>query len=187
MGGEGVPGKREPPMTWKDRYGSAATVEGFLDEVRENRDLWHRIWEGAAVDAGLLARARDLKGPIRLLVLAEDWCMDSTNTVPYVARLAEAVEGWELRILGKEENPDLMEGHLTEGKEAIPVILVLDREYRETGWWGGRPQSLRGFFSRELQDLDEDARFAGLRGWYARDAGRSALGELLSRVPPSRE
>ena len=59
------------------------------------RRRFHLRWSQRLARAG-----RDL----RLLVVAEDWCTDSANTIPYVARLA-ALAGVELRILDRTPAP----------------------------------------------------------------------------------
>jgi len=166
----------------EDQFRRGLPFRTFLAGAQENRDLWHRVYRQARIPSDLLALARGLQGPWRLLALGEDWCMDSANTLPILARLSEEVERLELRILRKEENPGLMERHLTDGEEAIPVVMMLDEDFREVDSWGPRPRGLEDFFREELQDRQEDARMAGLRGWYARDAGRSSLRELLSRL-----
>jgi hypothetical protein len=53
-------------------------------------------------------------------VLSEDWCGDAVNSVPYLARLAELAPNLDLRVLARDENPDLMDAHLTRGSRSIP-------------------------------------------------------------------
>lgn len=166
----------------EDHYRRGLPFRNFMEGVQENRELWNRVYRQVRAPSDLLALARGLKGPWRLLALGEDWCMDSANTLPILARLSQEVEVLELRILRKEENPGLMKRHLTDGGEAIPVVMMLDGDFREVDWWGPRPRRLEDFFLEELEGRTEDVRMAGLRGWYARDAGRSALSELLERL-----
>ena len=117
-----------------------------------------------------------------LLVLAEDWCGDGANSVPYLARLAEATPGLELRILSRDEHPDLMDSHLTEGTRSIPVVMILDEEFREVGWWGPRPAPLQALFLRDIKNLPKEERYSRLRAWYAQDRGRTTLEEVSSRI-----
>lgn len=172
----------EQAREMEDHFRRGLPCREFMEGAQENRELWHRVYRQARAPSDLLALARDLQSPWRLLALGEDWCMDSANTLPHLALLCEGVEALELRVLRKEENPGLMERHLTDGGEAIPVVMMLDGDFREVDWWGPRPRGLEDFFREELQGKPEEVRMVGLRGWYARDAGRSALGELLDRM-----
>lgn len=42
-------------------------------------------------------------------------CGDASNTAPVLARLAEAAPNLEIRLVKPDENPDLMDAHLTDG------------------------------------------------------------------------
>ena len=165
-------------MITRERYESGATIEQFIAGAESNQDLWRSVYARASVPEELAERARQL--PARhLLVLAEDWCGDAVNTVPVLARLAEAVPGLDLRILGRDANPDLMDPHLSTGARAIPVVMVLDEDFRELGWWGSRPDPLLAWVRTDGQALDKGARYREVRRWYARDRGRTTLEEVI--------
>ncbi|MEJ2541622.1 MAG: thioredoxin family protein [Gemmatimonadota bacterium] len=129
----------------------------------------------------LVEAARSAGGPWYLLALSEDWCGDAVNALPIIARWAEAVPGMELRILGRDDNPELMDAHLTGGRSrSIPVVMVLDRDFREVGWWGPRPRVLQDWVLGEGRSLRPQERYKRVRSWYARDRGRTVLEELLA-------
>ena len=165
-----------------ERFEDGATLEDFIEEADANRDLWHGLYERAQVEPAAIAAARALPGRRRLLVLVEDWCGDAVNTVPVLARLAESVpEQLELRVLGRDENPDLMDAHLSpSGGRAIPVVIVLDDDGGEIGWWGSRPAALQAWFEAEGRALEPEERYRRIRAWYARDRGRSVVREVLA-------
>ncbi len=167
----------------RQRYEGAPTFRQFLETVRDNRDLWQQVHSRARVPEDLLERARGLEGSWRFLVLTEDWCGDGVHSIPYLARLAESLPTLDLRVLSREASPDLMDAHLTRGTRSIPVVMILDEAYREVGWWGPRPTPLQELFLREIKTLPQPERFPRLRAWYARDRGRSTLGEVLDRIP----
>jgi hypothetical protein len=163
----------------RERFDSAVTLDQFTDQAKANQELWRAIRKRAQAPVDLVERLRSLPARRYLLVLTEDWCGDAVNTLPPVARLAEAVPQLELRVLPRDENLDLMDTHLTGTARAIPVVIVLDENHRELGWWGSRPQPLlRWFKSDEAQQLSKEDRYRGMRRWYARDHGRTALEEI---------
>lgn len=163
----------------KERYLDAPLFPAYLEGVEKNRELWHSIYERATVPEPILEEAREISGPVHLLALSEDWCGDAVNTLPVVARLTEQLPDWELRVLERDENPDLMDAHLTDGSRSIPVVMVLDGDLREVGWWGPRPEELQAWRMGEGRELESDERYKRARRWYARDRGRTTLEELL--------
>lgn len=166
-------------MIDRERYEGGAAMEQFIDHARDNQALWRAMYARAAVPEEVLERASRL--PARhLLVLAEDWCGDAVNTIPLLARLAEAVPGMDLRILPRDANPDLMDAHLTAGARAIPVVMVLDEDYRELGWWGSRPRPLQAWVRAEGMSMEKADRYREARRWYARDRGRTTLDEVVA-------
>ena len=167
----------------KDRFQKAETFSDFLETVQVHQDLWRQLYERARLPQEAKETAEFLPGRWHFLVLAEDWCGDAVSVLPYLARLEEEFPHFDLRILSREENPDLMDSHLTNGSRSIPVVMILDEEFQEVGWWGPRPQPLQDLFLREIKFLPKERRFSKLRAWFARDRGRTTLREILSRIP----
>lgn len=167
----------------KDRFEQGMTFGEFLESATSNQDLWLQIYERARVPTDTLDAARSLPGRWRLLVLTEDWCGDGVNSLPFLARLTEAVPQMDLHVLRRDEHPDLMDAHLTGGSRSIPVVMILNQEYREVAWWGPRPAPLQELFLRELKVLAKEERGKRLRAWYARDKGRTVLQEIMARIP----
>ena len=170
----------------QDRFLAAATYAGFLETADRNRELWHAVSARATVQDEALLRVAALPGRWHLLVLNEDWCGDAVNTVPYVARLAELSTNVELRVTGREENPDLMDAHLTNGSRSIPVVILLDEAFEEQGWWGPRPTELQEWVLGPGMALEKDARYREVRRWYARDRGRTTIGEIVAMMEGAR-
>ncbi len=161
------------------RFEAAPSFAQYLSSVVKNRELWHGITEGVRLPEELVASARDVPGRWRLLALSEDWCGDAVNLLPVVARLAEAV-GWDMRVLGRDENPDIMDEHLTDGRSrSIPVVIVYDEDFNEVGWWGPRPAEIQAWVMSEGIAMPSSERYKVVRRWYAKDRGRTTIEELL--------
>jgi hypothetical protein len=161
-------------------WGDALPWDAFVASAERNVDLWLGLYELAHLPDDLVAGAR-ARGPRRLLVIAEDWCGDASSTVPVLVKFAEAVETLEVRIIKRDEHPEVMDQYLTHGARAIPVVIVLDDEFRETGWWGPRPAELQEWIRRNRDTVPKVERTRHSRGWYARDKGRSTIQEVLDR------
>ena len=164
------------------RFGGGSTFEELLARSKDNSALWDALYKRAALDNEAIARVNALTHRFHLLVLNEDWCGDSVNILPYVARLAEASDHLEMRILGRDANRDLMDAHLTGNARSIPIVIVYDWDFRELGWWGPRPGPLQRWVVTEGLALPKPDRYPLIRGWYARDKGRTIVSELLSII-----
>jgi Thioredoxin len=146
----------------------------------KHRGLWHGLHRLARIPAWALTAVPPDAG-LKLLVLAEDWCGDASNTVPILAKLSDLAPGIELRILRRDEHPDVMDRYLTNGARSIPVVIALDRDFRELGHWGPRPRLLQEWVLEERKKgTPKDQLYPEVRRWYARDAGETTLQEVLS-------
>lgn len=172
----------ERQLLLRDAWDRALTFDVFLDVAIHNRQLWHDLARRATLPAELAPRVRALQSRYRFLVLLEDWCGDAVNTVPYMVALAAGLPGSELRVLHRDRNPEIMDLYLSpRGARAIPVCVTLDQQFRDPCWWGSRPTELQGWvMSPAGQALAKDERYKRIRAWYARDRGRSTLGEIVS-------
>ncbi|MEX2526204.1 MAG: thioredoxin family protein [Gemmatimonadota bacterium] len=163
------------------RFQKGLSFPAYLDTVVKNRAFWLGLEPRAKLQPAVTARLGLWSTPWHLVALAEDWCGDAVNVLPWVARLAEGASNVSFRVFSRDGNPDLMDAHLTGGvSRSIPVIIAYDEHFREHGWWGPRPRELQSWVKGEGQTLTPADRYVQVRRWYARDKGRSTLGELLS-------
>jgi hypothetical protein len=145
----------------------------------KHRGLWHGLHRLARIPAWALAAVPADAG-LKLLVLAEDWCGDASNTIPILAKLGDLAPGIELRVLRRDEYPEVMDQYLTNGARSIPVVIVLDRDFQELGHWGPRPRVLQEWvMEQRKKGTPKDQLYPEVRRWYARDAGETTLREVL--------
>jgi len=166
----------------RERFDRAPTFPEYLGTVDRNRDLWNGVYERVRLPADVVAEASRIPGAWHLVALSEDWCGDAVNTLPVIARLAEEA-GWDLRVFGRDDNPDLMDGHLTNGRSrSIPIVIVYDADFNEIGWWGPRPGEIQAWVMDEGLSMSSPERYKVIRSWYVRDRGRTTLAEILGIV-----
>lgn len=169
-------------MITRVRYESGETFADFMARPKSNDHLWMVILKRVTIPPAMSARVEALGGRWRLLVLNEDWCGDSVNIVPIIARLAESVTNMELRILGRDANPDIMDAHLTNGSRSIPIVILLNDRFHECGWWGPRPFALQRWVMEKGMALDKSERYREIRTFYARDRGATTIEEIVSML-----
>lgn len=83
---DNAPKVSTPRPVLKARFLAGETFADFLTRPKKNSELWDALYKRASVAEPILARARIVKHAWHLLVLSEDWCGDSINTLPVVAR-----------------------------------------------------------------------------------------------------
>lgn len=162
-------------------WDAATPFHEFLESVGARREQWRTRFANAAVDAEALTRARALPGRRRLLAVAEDRCSDSAWALPYLAKLAAAVpDKLELRVVSAAQGKSLQSAHpAPDGRLATPTVAVLDEMNRLLGVWVERPAELQEWYLAN-KALPSDQRYEHVNRWYAKDAGRTTIREVLA-------
>ena len=166
----------------------ATPFDRYLQNVRAREDAWRSRFANAAIDADLLNEVRALPAKRRILAVAEDRCSDSAWAIPYIAKLAAAVpERLDIRVIGRRDGSRIQSDNLTpDGRLATPTVLVLDEMNRPIGAWVERPAELQKWFIDNKATMESDALHDKMDAWYASDAGKSTLREILALLKRSR-
>jgi len=166
----------------KARYCGGETFAELLARPILNHDLYVALYKRVTIPIEISARVEALGGHWHLLVLSEDWCGDSVNIVPIIAKLTESVSNMDVRILKRDENLDIMDAHLTGTSRSIPIVILLNQKFQECGWWGPRPRALQQWVREKGMLLPKDERYREIRTFYARDHGLTTMRELADML-----
>ncbi|MGH7559470.1 MAG: thioredoxin family protein [Gemmatimonadales bacterium] len=170
----------EPSDSLNRLYGSGRPFKDFLAAATSRRETWHGNYGSAGVEPGGLERARRVPGKWRLLVVAEDWCGDSANTIPFIARLVDSLLNVELRIVDSKAGRWVMEGHPTpDGRPATPTVILLDEHGRDMGCFVERPLALQAWTLVEKPRVAESEWLEKKYAWYRADGGRETVREVV--------
>lgn len=173
--------RQESPEDLQALYRGGIAFGQFLESADQRREGWLRNYENGLPSEAALDRARGVGVPARLLVVAEDWCGDSVNTIPYLARLVEAVEGLEMRIIDSDVGAGVMRQRPTpDGRPATPTVIALDSDYNEIGSWVERPSSLQEWFLDNEDELPRNELYGRKYAWYAEDAGSETVSDITA-------
>jgi len=173
----------QAPADRRALFDAGVPFADFLAAARSRRDTWTGNYEGATVPAALGARIAALAGRWRLLAVAEDWCGDSANTVPYVARLVEGRDNVELRVINSTRGRPIIDAHPTpDGRAATPTIVVLDEEFREAGCLIEQPAPLAAWSARMRPVLSRDELHERQRAFYTWDRGEATMTEIVEML-----
>ena len=103
--------------------------------------------------SGALRDALDgITEPQFWMVLTETWCGDSAYNLPVIAEAATRSPHVTLRILLRDDNPDIMDRYLTDGSRSIPKLVAFDEQGNELFTWGPRPERLRALRSELIAE-----------------------------------
>jgi hypothetical protein len=124
-----------------ERFSRAMPYEEYLASIAVNRDQFDHYYGTARLssdDAAFFRRAA-AAGATKMLVIAEAWCPDVYRGVPVFVRIAEAA-GTVLRIVTRDDNPDIMDEFLLNGTaRAIPVAVFYTENLRYITHFSERP------------------------------------------------
>ncbi|MFQ5549765.1 MAG: thioredoxin family protein [Gemmatimonadales bacterium] len=172
-------------MDLKELWDAALDYEQFVKESRKNCALWEGVYRTARVPDWAYDMACKYGPGIKLLVLAEDWCGDASNTVPILARMGHEALCLDMKVIRRDEHPEVMDRFLTNGARAIPIVIVLDDNFNLRGHWGPRPSELQAWVQENKDKMPADERYKHVRRWYARDHGETTLREVLALLENS--
>ena len=132
--------------------------------------------------------ATHLKGKYKFLVITEGWCGDAAQIVPVIQKIVlSAPNKFNLKLVLRDQNLELIDAHLTNGGRAIPVLLILDEQGNLImPKWGPRPQILQDLMmSWKQESTDMEVLAEKLHSWYAKDKTQAIqleLTEVLSQL-----
>jgi len=125
------------------RWDKGISYDEFKAAMTRNQERFAENESRVALDPETVRTFKSLPKPLRVLVLAEDWCGDVVANLPILGRLEKEVPTLDVRIFYRDQNLDLMERWLNQGKyQSIPVFVFFDESFRELGHWIERPASV---------------------------------------------
>ncbi|MBN1348094.1 thioredoxin family protein [candidate division KSB1 bacterium] len=170
--------EREMEQKLKD-IESGKINDAHAHHIKMNYHRSSRIQKTYTVSQELCESVKSIEQPQLWMVLTEAWCGDSAQILPEIAKVAACNKMIELKILLRDENPDIMERYLTDGKRAIPKLIAFDPEGNELFRWGPRPKAAAALVCRHLADGIEKMKvYEKLHKWYAKDRGKAIEAEF---------
>ncbi len=138
----------------RERWEQGITYDTYKTGMTRNRERVEENERRVVLDAEAVRVFRSLPRPLRVLVLAEDWCGDVVANLPVLGRLAKEVGTLDVRIFYRDQNPDLIERWLNQGKyQSIPVFVFFDEEFNELAHWIERPPSVTELRARKRREI----------------------------------
>lgn len=161
-------------------FEAGVSYEDFVARADQRKERWESNRLLAVVPPDLAARAAAVTGSWKLLVVAEDWCSDSADTIPYLDALLDLVPGLEVRIVGSAAGGAVLEAFRTpDGRTGTPVFVLTDESFRFGGAFVERPAALQAW-AVAVRAAHSEAEFVRRKtAWYDWDRGESTMEEVL--------
>ncbi|MFT4699185.1 MAG: hypothetical protein ACI9SJ_002348 [Flavobacteriaceae bacterium] len=150
-----------------------------------NHSRMKRLDKTTKVSESLEKIYREYTGEVTWLVITESWCGDAAQNLPIINKLAELNTGIDLKMISRDENPELMDAFLTNGAMAIPKLIAFDKNKNEViGLWGPRPTVATQMvvnYKKEHGKLTPEFK-KDLQVWYNKDKGLSTFEDLAELI-----
>ena len=158
--------------------------ENYLEYTKLNAKRMKRLNKTIKIDDSTIQKLESLEKKYIWVLITEPWCGDAAQNLPIIAKVAEASNKIELKLLLRDDHLDIMDKYLTNGARAIPKLVVFEKEnMKEIATWGARP--------KVAQQIMEDWKGSGrvrdksevnteIQLWYTKDKGLSLQEELIS-------
>ena len=114
------------------------------------------------------------------VVITENWCGDSAQNLPYIAKLAELNSNIKLVIILRDSNLDIMNQYLTNGTMSIPIWVAFNENGEELFQWGPRPEKAKEEIQRlKTEGIVKPKLYEKLHLWYGKNKGVELMNEIL--------
>jgi hypothetical protein len=136
------------------RFEQGLTYDDYKAQMTRNRERVDENETRVQLGGKDLAAFRALPRPVKVLVLAEDWCGDVIANLPVLGRLAKDSGKLDVRIFLRDQNDDIMQRYLNKGQfKSIPVFVFFDEDFRELGHWIERPASVTEVRAKRRREI----------------------------------
>lgn len=157
--------------------------DGLTHYTELNLQRMHRIEKTIRILPEVKERMLRVSRPQIWLVLSEGWCGDAAQSLPVMKALADLNPNIQLRVLLRDENPELMDRYLTGGiSRSIPKLIAVDPATGiELFQWGPRPAALQeSFYGMRSEGLSHDVIKEELQRWYNKERTVTIQRELAA-------
>lgn len=120
----------------------AFVSHGLPAEIAAVRTVQDKLGQPAAISAETLQRLAAVQGRYHLLVVGEMWCPDCQINVTVLDWMQRRQPLLQLAVISKGRAEDDLRERLGLDRIAIPVVLVLDADFRLVGRFIERPQAV---------------------------------------------
>ena len=170
----------------ENRTTGANQSEEYLAYTRMSLQRMVRWNKTSKVSEKLEQLIRTINQPQVWLVITEAWCGDGAQSIPHLAKLADLNPLITLKIVFRDEHPDLMDAYLTNGNRSIPKLVAVTADLQqELFTWGPKPKYLLdrlAAFKRNSGGLTYLEFLEEIHLWYAKNKQKDLESEIYPLI-----
>jgi hypothetical protein len=167
----------------EERAETSTPGEAYHEYRRLNVQRMHRVLKTYSPSPTILSAVESIDSPQRWLVITEDWCGDSSQTLPAINAIAALSPLVRLSILDRDTHPDVMDAYLTNGTRGIPKLVAADAAGNELWTWGPRPLPAQDLVQQHKSvGTPKETMYADVHAWYARNRQEALEQELATLI-----
>jgi len=160
------------------------TGEQTLEKInytKLNFSRTKRLDKTAEISEESIAPFKNFSEKQTWLVISEPWCGDAAQTLPFLNKIAQLSENIDLKIVLRDENPELMDAFLTNGSRSIPIVIMLDEKFNFIETFGPRSKAATKLVAdyKNHNGKIDDVFKEMLQIWYNNDKGVSIVNDIL--------
>jgi len=160
----------------------------LLNYVNLNMKRMSRIEKQYEPAPYLIKLILAMNEPITWLTITEGWCGDAAHVLPVLDKLASYSFKPTLKIVLRDEHPDLIDRFLTNGSRSIPKVIAIDQQGKVLNVWGPRPTKAQeivdAFKAGTSTYTTYDEMSHALQKWYHLDRYASFESEFIEFLEP---
>jgi len=144
----------------------------LIEYTNMNLVRMNRLDKTINLNPELIGILNNIKNEYYWLVITEAWCGDAAQSIPIFNKITQYNPNIELRLILRDEEPELINNYLTNGTKSIPILICLDKfNLKEIFKWGPRPKELINFVNefKKLPDFDKNDLIKNIQIWYNKD------------------
>ena len=133
----------------------------------------------------MTAAMQTITTPQTWVVITEDWCGDSAQTLPVIDAIAALNPLVELRILDRDTYPQAMDLYLTNGSRSVPMVIAFATGGTpEQRWvWGPRPEAAKlAVAAWKTQFAVNTEWYPLLHAWYVQHGHQEVEADFIHHI-----
>lgn len=149
----------------------------IMNETRMNR--WLKVNPITNETASIVAA---IEKPQTWVVITEPWCGDAAHIVPILYLMSTLNDKITFRLQLRDSDSEI-EKYLTNGKKAIPILIVRDEAGNDLFSWGPRPadgQEVYDTLAAQKADVEEIK--SAIQVFYNNNKSLSTQQEVADRL-----
>ncbi len=170
----------------ENRTTGANQSEEYLGYTRLNLQRMGRWNKMSKVSASLEQLMGKVNRPQVWLLITEAWCGDGAQSIPHLAKIAALNPLICLKIILRDEHPELMDAYLTNGARSIPKLIAITADLQQELFiWGPKPQYLldcHAAYKQNPGDLSYQEFKKQVHLWYAKNKQKDLETEIYPLI-----